>query len=509
MAALHVKCLCAAQTESSGFVAAHFSTSSMADAEVEAQAARDVSDIVWGTIKIPAWLWTVVKCPVVQRLRNLRQLGFTHMTFPGACHDRFSHSLGACSLALRVIDTLQRQQPELAITKKERNTVALAALLHDVGHGPFSHAFERFTAAVDAEWSHETQSQRMFAFMCRESAGLQTLLNENDVDCDLVPAMIAGRHCAEHRERKFLFDIVANTTCGVDVDKWDYLLRDSLYLRIPIAFDAARLLESVRVISDGTESLLAWSSADVQCINHMFISRFNLHAAAYQTSQVRVHERMVMEALILLQDMPWAVPVAIRARHSIPEDIRLRDVHKHDALFAEFTDIDVLNLMKCARWEEPRYTDATHSELELQSRGMQLLARVAAGDVWPLLGETTVLAGDGGGACVESDIKAAICAIAAAGTDARDRQDLERAAVIDVAVIHCGKGAQDPVSSVPFYAQGLKRAPSCGLRYMRLKDCQQRVVRLYYAGTTPDRHIMSLLSRAFETWVHGLYNTAV
>lgn len=84
--------------------------------------------------------------PQFQRLRDLKQLGVTHFIFPGASHHRFEHSIGVSVLANRVINGLKFRQPELDVSERDIKCVTLAGLCHDLGHGPFSHAFE--------EWLH-------------------------------------------------------------------------------------------------------------------------------------------------------------------------------------------------------------------------------------------------------------------------------------------------------------------------------------------------------------------
>ncbi|KAH9742153.1 HD domain-containing protein [Citrus sinensis] len=141
----------------------------------------------------------------------------THLVYPGAVHSRFEHSLGVYWLAGAAIQKLKQNQGlELGIDNFDIQTVKLAGLLHDVGHGPFSHLFEReFLPRVvsGCKWSHEQMSLKM----------VDHIVDEHHIDLDF--EMI--KKVKGTREKHFLYDIVANGRNGIDVDKFDYIVRDS------------------------------------------------------------------------------------------------------------------------------------------------------------------------------------------------------------------------------------------------------------------------------------------
>ncbi len=100
-----------------------------------------INDPVYGFISIPTDLiFDLIEHPYFQRLRYIKQLGMTHLVYPGALHTRFHHALGAMHLMKMSIETLRSKGQE--ITAEEEEAVTIAILLHDIGHGPFSHAFE-------------------------------------------------------------------------------------------------------------------------------------------------------------------------------------------------------------------------------------------------------------------------------------------------------------------------------------------------------------------------------
>ena len=144
--------------------------------------------------------------PYVQRLRHIQQLGLTHMVYPGAVHNRFAHALGATYLVGKAIRSLRLKN--VKISDEEYEAVSLAVLLHDVGHGPYSHTLEKtLLEGVD----HEHLSLQ-----------IMNLLNiEYDGKLDLAIKIFTNTY-----ERKFLNQLVSSQ---LDVDRLDYLKRDSFY----------------------------------------------------------------------------------------------------------------------------------------------------------------------------------------------------------------------------------------------------------------------------------------
>uniref|UniRef100_A0A453DNF1 HD domain-containing protein n=1 Tax=Aegilops tauschii subsp. strangulata TaxID=200361 RepID=A0A453DNF1_AEGTS len=153
----------------------------------------------------------------------------TYLVFPGAVHTRFEHSLGVYRLAGEAMNNLQKYQGnELGIDRIDVQTVKLAGLLHDIGHGPFSHLFEHeFLPRVNpgSTWSHEHMSALL----------LDSIVDKHSIDIEpdylkVIKEMIVASSdvsTAEGvKEKRFLYDIVANGRNGIDVDKFDYIDRD-------------------------------------------------------------------------------------------------------------------------------------------------------------------------------------------------------------------------------------------------------------------------------------------
>ncbi|MDI3298920.1 MAG: HD domain-containing protein [Bacillota bacterium] len=183
-------------------------------------------DPVHGLIRVPAEIVPVVDAPELQRLRRIAQLGMSPLTFHGAEHSRFGHALGAMFLFGEVADQLARVGLELS--PEARLVGALAALLHDLGHGPLSHALE---AESTGGLGHEAWGRRI-------------LLGETEIHRRLealdrgLPERIAD--VLEGRREPLLHHLISSQ---MDVDRMDYLIRDSLYTGASAGrFDAGQLI---------------------------------------------------------------------------------------------------------------------------------------------------------------------------------------------------------------------------------------------------------------------------
>ncbi|XP_070560339.1 deoxynucleoside triphosphate triphosphohydrolase SAMHD1-like [Ptychodera flava] len=130
-------------------------------------------DPIHGTIELNHVYMKIIDTPEFQRLRNVKQLGTVNFVYAGAVHTRFEHSIGTCYLALRLIRYLKERQKNLGITDEEELCVGLAALCHDLGHGPFSHMFDslfipKFKPENYENWSHELGAVKIFDDMVKK-----------------------------------------------------------------------------------------------------------------------------------------------------------------------------------------------------------------------------------------------------------------------------------------------------------------------------------------------------
>ena len=216
-------------------------------------------DPIHGFIRADRLESALIDSRPLQRLRHVHQLGLTSLVFPGAEHSRFSHALGAMELAGRVYDELAAKGEGLLPpprTARERRLVRLAALFHDAGHAPFSHSAEElFEEGLD----HEAMTARVLATEAvREVFARhadETSPTPEEVAALLAAGGISGSDATaagEPADRPPVLRLLAQIVSGeLDVDKMDYLLRDSLYCGVRYGnFDLDRLLDTLVPLAD-------------------------------------------------------------------------------------------------------------------------------------------------------------------------------------------------------------------------------------------------------------------
>jgi HD superfamily phosphohydrolase len=211
---------------------------------------------VHGFIPVNDWERDIINHPTFQRLRRIRQLAWTDYVYPGAMHTRFEHSLGVMHLATKVYDSIVERSRSLlerlygydeAGFRRDKALVRLAALLHDVGHSPFSHAGEEVFPLRDGgkkRYVHEEYSAAIIRHLMKDVIENHPLNGNYEFKADDVAALIEGS--SQSARRIFWRDII---TGQMDADRMDYLLRDSLHAGVDYGkYDWRRLLNTVVAI---------------------------------------------------------------------------------------------------------------------------------------------------------------------------------------------------------------------------------------------------------------------
>jgi hypothetical protein len=191
---------------------------------------KQIYDPIHGFVTITPLMQDFIDTYEFQRLRDLKQLGATYYVFPSATHTRFEHSIGVSHLAGLTMESLKNAQPELEITKKDIELCRIAGLLHDIGHGAFSHALEH--SIVDGI-SHEEISLKFMKKLNAEFNGQLTIAIN----------VFEGKY-----PRKFLNQLISSQ---LDIDRLDYLKRDSFYTGVAEGnISSERLIAMIHVVND-------------------------------------------------------------------------------------------------------------------------------------------------------------------------------------------------------------------------------------------------------------------
>ena len=228
-----------------------------------------IKDPVHGYVEVEEFALALLDSPVLQRLRYIKQLGFSYLVYPGANHTRFEHSLGTMFLA----DVACRR---FGLSDDERRLVAAAALLHDIGHGPFSHASE----PLMEKFLHRTHDD--IELIVEDQVG--GLLRVSDIDPNELCALVKGKHP--------LSGIIHG---DLDVDRMDYLLRDAYYTGAPYGtVDAQRLIRHLIRTPEGT----VLDENGVNAAESLLIARTLMRPSVYYHHVSRIGESMFQLAVL-------------------------------------------------------------------------------------------------------------------------------------------------------------------------------------------------------------------
>jgi uncharacterized protein len=234
-----------------------------------------IRDPIHGFIRADPLEAALIDSRPAQRLRSIHQLGFTFLVFPGAEHSRFSHVLGAMHLAGRLYDALCAKGEGLlpaGVRSPGRRLVRAAALLHDLGHAPFSHSAEElFEGGID----HEEMTRRLLAAPEVEAAFAR---HGDGLATGDVARLLAGGGGATER-------LLAKVVSGeLDVDKMDYLLRDGLFCGVRYgSYDLERLLDTVLPLADPTtgEWGIGVDEGGVHALEALVMARYYMFTQVY------------------------------------------------------------------------------------------------------------------------------------------------------------------------------------------------------------------------------------
>ncbi|WP_134683355.1 HD domain-containing protein [Brevibacillus migulae] len=204
-------------------------------------------------------IWDLINAPEFQRLRRIKQLGTSYLTFHGGEHSRFNHSLGVYEIMRRILETFEGR---IALSREEQLLCMCAALLHDVGHGPFSHSFEKVFRFDHEDWTR--------AIITGETEINRILRRVGEGFPQKVAEVIAKTY-----ENKLIVSLISSQ---IDADRMDYLLRDAYYTGVNYGnFDIERILRVMRPHEDG----IVFKFSGMHAVEDYIMSRYQMYWQVY------------------------------------------------------------------------------------------------------------------------------------------------------------------------------------------------------------------------------------
>ncbi len=299
------------------------------------------NDPIYGFITIPNELiYDLIQHPYFQRLRRISQMGLSYLVYPGANHTRFHHALGCMHLMQKAVESLRFKG--VAISNEEECALLIAILLHDIGHGPFSHAMEK---SIVEDVNHESIS---LLFMNR-------LNDEFDGRLSLAIQVFKGEY-----HRKFMLQLISSQ---LDMDRMDYLKRDSFYTGVAEGnVNSERLIQMMNVVDD----VLVIEEKGIYSVEKFLLSRRLMYWQAYLHKTSLVAELILMKVLKRAKELtlkgvklPCSEPLLYFMQNKISlEDF---DAEKLD-LFSQLDDFDIISALKA--WQRnPDFILSTLSKM--------------------------------------------------------------------------------------------------------------------------------------------------
>lgn len=315
-----------------------------------------INDAIHKTISLSDHEAKVVDHPFMQRLRFIRQLGFVSWVYPCATHDRFSHALGTLYVASLFIDQLLINEEYSVLARilnadeKEfvKRIVRLSALLHDIGHAPFSHTAESVMPllselAIPQSWMyrphesrracHEDYSVLLLAGM---SEGLDTVVTRDDAEiiaslihhkCIRIPDSWK-RHFSSSVNHQSLHHVIKTLiSSDIDADRMDYLLRDAHFVGVSYGhFDLPWLISNLGTIEHNDGYIVSVSENGIQALEHYLFARYNMYTQVYMHKTVKCFDYYFHKS-INEKEIDYRMP------SSIKEYVAMRDATLIELLF--------------------------------------------------------------------------------------------------------------------------------------------------------------------------------
>ena len=268
----------------------------------------EIRDPVHGFIGISAWERDILNHPALQRLRRIRQLGLSDMVYPGSVHTRFEHSLGAMHVASRMFIEICKRSPDLLKELgykseglgRQNALIRITALVHDVGHAPFSHAAEELMDGEDGMGTHEKYTAGVVKHLLRDVIENHRENTNFGISADEVTALLVGETEIGHQQLLWR-ELISGQ---LDADRADYLLRDAYHAGVEYGrYDLERMLVCLGLVIDPeTDSpRIAVSEGGWHVAESFIIARYMMFTQVYfQHTRRACDQHCVMATRVVL-----------------------------------------------------------------------------------------------------------------------------------------------------------------------------------------------------------------
>jgi len=283
------------------------------------------NDPIYGFITVQsALIFAIIEHPYFQRLRRITQMGLSYLVYPGAHHTRFHHALGCAFLMQKAVETLRMK--EIIISKKEEEALIISILLHDIGHGPFSHALEH---SIVEKVTHEEISLKF----------MELLNQEFDGKLNLAIKIFKGAY-----HRKFMFQLISSQ---LDMDRLDYLKRDSFYTGVAEGnINSERLITMLNVHGDQ----LVIEDKGIYSVEKFIVGRRLMYWQVYLHKTGLAAENVLVRILKRAKELT-KTGVYLHSSHALQYFLKVNISHdKFDdkvlELFTKLDDYDIVMAIK-------------------------------------------------------------------------------------------------------------------------------------------------------------------
>jgi hypothetical protein len=284
---------------------------------------NEIRDPIYGFIKPSDTELKIINSSLLQRLRRIKQLAMANLVYPGANHTRFDHSLGVYHIASLMADILLPGEE----FREKRNIIRYSALLHDVGHGPFSHVSEavlnKFFKSEHEEKIHEQITQRLI----ESDSELKNILSPSEI------GMVIGLLNGNKMDYSIMKEIVSGP---LDADKMDYLLRDSYFCGVKYGiFDLHRLINTLESYRDGIDKHIAIKYDGLNSLEQFVLAKYYMTRQVYRHKVRILSDSMIVRGLELgieKDDIPF-----------LPDLFKFREDADYLTNYLKFYDDKILN----------------------------------------------------------------------------------------------------------------------------------------------------------------------